>query len=135
VTDSGSFVGYFPVYIEGANLSLGDLHFAQGDGELSFCGAIEMVILWLRKGLKLVGWYCHSEDVHHQGWCDETWLEAANLYCESASPLRGCITAPYSWHYLTILQPSPIDPMYKEQVIFEGLSVGELLYHERCRQK
>lgn len=33
---------YFPVYVEGANLSLGDLHFSQGDGEISFCGAIEM---------------------------------------------------------------------------------------------
>ena len=34
---------YFPVFVEGANLSVGDLHFSQGDGEMSFCGAIEMV--------------------------------------------------------------------------------------------
>ena len=33
---------YFPVFVEGANLSVGDLHFSQGDGEISFCGAIEM---------------------------------------------------------------------------------------------
>ncbi|KAI0077789.1 Acetamidase/Formamidase [Panus rudis PR-1116 ss-1] len=33
---------YFPVFIKGANLSVGDLHFSQGDGEISFCGAIEM---------------------------------------------------------------------------------------------
>lgn len=33
---------YFPVFIEGANLSMGDMHFSQGDGEVSFCGAIEM---------------------------------------------------------------------------------------------
>lgn len=33
---------YFPVYIPGANLSVGDLHFSQGDGEISFCGGIEM---------------------------------------------------------------------------------------------
>lgn len=33
---------FFPVFVEGAGLSLGDLHFSQGDGELSFCGAIEM---------------------------------------------------------------------------------------------
>ncbi|KAJ3805843.1 Acetamidase/Formamidase [Lentinula aff. lateritia] len=31
---------YFPVFISGANLSVGDLHFSQGD--ISFCGAIEM---------------------------------------------------------------------------------------------
>ena len=33
---------YFPVYVDGAKLSLGDLHFSQGDGEITFCGAIEM---------------------------------------------------------------------------------------------
>lgn len=33
---------YFPVYLKGANLSMGDIHFSQGDGEISFCGAIEM---------------------------------------------------------------------------------------------
>ena len=31
---------YFPVFVEGANLSMGDMHFSQGDGEVSFCGAI-----------------------------------------------------------------------------------------------
>jgi pyruvate/2-oxoacid:ferredoxin oxidoreductase beta subunit len=30
------------VYVEGAKLSMGDLHFSQGDGEITFCGAIEM---------------------------------------------------------------------------------------------
>ncbi|GAA6020374.1 hypothetical protein JCM11491_000329 [Sporobolomyces phaffii] len=33
---------WLPVYVPGANLSVGDLHFSQGDSELSFCGAIEM---------------------------------------------------------------------------------------------
>ncbi|KAL5635147.1 hypothetical protein ACGC1H_002992 [Rhizoctonia solani] len=33
---------YFPIYVEGAKFSIGDLHFSQGDGELTFCGAIEM---------------------------------------------------------------------------------------------
>lgn len=32
---------YLPVYVNGAKLSLGDIHFSQGDGEISFCGAIE----------------------------------------------------------------------------------------------
>lgn len=33
---------YFPVYVKGAKFSVGDLHFSQSDGEISFCGAIEM---------------------------------------------------------------------------------------------
>src|SRR5215211_7063176 len=33
---------YYPVHVGGALLSGGDLHFSQGDGEITFCGAIEM---------------------------------------------------------------------------------------------
>ncbi len=33
---------FFPVFVDGGNLSMGDIHFSQGDGEISFCGGIEM---------------------------------------------------------------------------------------------
>jgi formamidase len=33
---------FFPVYVNGGKLSMGDIHFSQGDGEITFCGAIEM---------------------------------------------------------------------------------------------
>lgn len=33
---------FLPVFVDGAKLSVGDLHFSQGDGEITFCGAIEM---------------------------------------------------------------------------------------------
>ncbi|WP_069164010.1 formamidase [Nocardia altamirensis] len=33
---------FYPVFVDGALLSVGDLHFSQGDGEITFCGAIEM---------------------------------------------------------------------------------------------
>ena len=33
---------YLPVHVKDAKFSVGDLHFSQGDGEISFCGAIEM---------------------------------------------------------------------------------------------
>lgn len=33
---------YFPVFVDGAKLSVGDLHFSQGDGEITFCGGIEI---------------------------------------------------------------------------------------------
>ena len=33
---------FYPVFVNGAKLSMGDLHFSQGDGEITFCGAIEM---------------------------------------------------------------------------------------------
>jgi formamidase len=44
---------YFPVYVKGAGLSMGDLHFSQGDGEITFCGAIEMAG-WLHLKVELI---------------------------------------------------------------------------------
>ncbi len=44
---------YFPVYVKDAGLSVGDLHFSQGDGEITFCGAIEMAG-WIHLRVKLV---------------------------------------------------------------------------------
>jgi formamidase len=35
-------VVWYPVHVNGAGFSGGDLHFSQGDGEITFCGAIEM---------------------------------------------------------------------------------------------
>ncbi len=33
---------FYPVYVDGGLFSIGDLHYSQGDGEINFCGAIEM---------------------------------------------------------------------------------------------
>lgn len=45
---------YFPVYVPGAGLSMGDMHFSQGDGEITFCGAIEMYGAWLHIKVSLI---------------------------------------------------------------------------------
>ncbi len=44
---------YFPVYVDNAGLSMGDLHFSQGDGEITFCGAIEMAG-WIHLRVNLI---------------------------------------------------------------------------------
>ncbi len=44
---------YFPVYVKGGGLSMGDLHFSQGDGEITFCGAIEMAG-WLHLRVNII---------------------------------------------------------------------------------
>ncbi|MBC3241889.1 acetamidase/formamidase family protein [Pseudomonas lurida] len=44
---------FFPVYVNGAGLSVGDLHFSQGDGEITFCGAIEMAG-WVHMKVELI---------------------------------------------------------------------------------
>lgn len=45
---------FFPVYVDGAGLSVGDLHFSQGDGEITFCGAIEMAAGWVHMKVQLI---------------------------------------------------------------------------------
>ena len=44
---------YFPVYVDGGGLSMGDIHWSQGDGEITFCGAIEMAG-WIDIGVGLI---------------------------------------------------------------------------------
>jgi formamidase len=44
---------FFPVYVDGGGLSVGDLHFSQGDGEITFCGAIEMAG-WVHMRVNLI---------------------------------------------------------------------------------
>ena len=44
---------FFPVYVKGGGLSVGDLHFSQGDGEITFCGAIEMAG-WVHMKVELI---------------------------------------------------------------------------------
>ena len=87
---------YFPVFVDGANLSMGDMHFSQGDGEVSFCGAIEMsgfldlkcsIIKGGMKMLPVVG----------------------------PSPL--CVNP--------IFEIGPLEPRYSEWLVFEGISVDE----------
>ncbi|MEL6793290.1 MAG: acetamidase/formamidase family protein, partial [Pseudomonadota bacterium] len=46
-------VCYFPVYVDGGGLSMGDTHFSQGDGEITFCGGIEMAS-WLHVKVDLI---------------------------------------------------------------------------------
>ncbi|KAH9481840.1 Formamidase [Psilocybe cubensis] len=78
---------YFPVFVKGANLSVGDLHFSQGDGEMSFCGAIEM----------------------------------AGIITFSTSIIKGGVEK-FALKQ-PIFLPSPVDPMYSQKLVFEGLGV------------
>jgi len=87
---------YFPVFVPGANLSMGDMHFSQGDGEVSFCGAIEMSgfldlkVTVIKDGMKL--------------------LPAVGPSPLSVNP---------------IFEIGPLEPRYSEWLVFEGISVDE----------
>lgn len=88
---------YLPVFVEGANLSTGDMHFSQGDGEVSFCGAIEMSGFLelkceiIRDGMK-----------------------------EYLTPM-----GPTPLHVNPIFEIGPMEPRFSEWLVFEGISVDE----------
>jgi len=87
---------YFPVFVPGANLSMGDMHFSQGDGEVSFCGAIEMA-----------GWLDLKCTVIKGGM--------------DMLPKNG----PTPLHVMPIFEIGPLEPRYSEWLVFEGISVDE----------
>ncbi|KAF9230323.1 Acetamidase Formamidase [Melanogaster broomeanus] len=82
---------YFPVFVKGANLSVGDLHFSQGD--ISFCGAIEMLMSRMQAGIIKF----------------------------KTSIIKGGVEK-FALKQPLFL-PSPVDPLYSAKLIFEGISV------------
>jgi len=87
---------YLPVFVPGANLSMGDMHFSQGDGEVSFCGAIEMSGFLVLKCTLIKGGM-------------------------SMLPVVG--PSPLSVNPL--FEIGPLEPRYSEYLVFEGVSVDE----------
>jgi formamidase len=86
---------WFPVYVKDALFSIGDLHFSQGDGEITFCGAIEMPG-FIDLGFDLI-----------KGGVEKYGLNAAN-------PLGN-----------PIFKPGPVEPRYSEFLMFEGICVED----------
>jgi formamidase len=87
---------YFPVFVKGANLSMGDMHFSQGDGEVSFCGAIEM-----------------------SGFAEmkATIIKGGMKMLPVVGPSPLCVNP--------IFEIGPLEPRYSEYLVFEGICVDE----------
>ena len=137
--------GGYAVFVEGAKLSMGDMHFSQGDGEVSFCGAIEMSgFLELKCALCLCAVAtCPPQDT--PCCAPQHCAEAAWSHCRPATAhrlssqwiLRRCeiyrggmeqyLTpmGPTKLHVNPIFEISPLEPRFSEWLVFEGLSVDE----------
>lgn len=87
---------YFPVFVEGANLSMGDMHMSQGDGEVSFCGAIEM----------------------------SGYLDLRCSIIKGGMKMLPAI-GPSALNVNPIFEIGPLEPRYSEWLVFEGISVDE----------
>jgi len=87
---------YFPVFIPGANLSMGDMHFSQGDGEVSFCGAIEM----------------------------SGFLELKCTVIKGGMAMLPKV-GPSALSVNPIFEIGPLEPRFSEFLVFEGISVDE----------
>mmetsp|Transcript_199 Transcript_199/g.274 ORF Transcript_199/g.274 Transcript_199/m.274 type:complete len:267 (-) Transcript_199:213-1013(-) len=87
---------YFPVFVAGAKLSMGDMHFSQGDGEVSFCGAIEM----------------------------SGFLELKCSVIKNGTKLLP-VTGPSKLNINPIFEIGPLEPRFSEWIVFEGISVDE----------
>ncbi|KAL7539792.1 hypothetical protein ACHAWF_006505, partial [Thalassiosira exigua] len=93
---SRGYTVYFPVFVPGANLSMGDMHFSQGDGEVSFCGAIEM-----------------------SGFLD---LKCSII---KGGMKMLPVVGPSPLSVNPIFEVGPLEPRFSEWLVFEGVSVDE----------
>lgn len=88
---------YLPVFVEGGNLSMGDMHFSQGDGEIAYCGAIEM----------------------------NGFLELKCEILRGGMEQYLTPVGPTKLHVSPIFEIGPIEPRFSEWLVFEGVSVDE----------
>ena len=101
---------FYPVHVPGAKFSGGDLHFSQGDGEITFCGAIEMGgfidfgVDLIKDGMNRYG--CHHNPMFIPGRVDPRYSEFVtfigvsvdeegnNLYMDATTAYRrACLNA------------------------------------------
>jgi len=75
---------------------MGDMHFSQGDGEVSFCGAIEM----------------------------SGWLDLRCTVIKGGMKLLPAV-GPSELNVNPIFEIGPLEPRYSEWLVFEGISVDE----------
>ncbi|KAJ6930232.1 formamidase-like isoform X2 [Populus alba x Populus x berolinensis] len=107
---------YLPVFIEGANVSTGDMHFSQGDGEIAFCGAIEMSGFLELNIFKVYPMYILYST------CD---------FCIRCEIIKGGMKeyltpmGPTLLHVNPIFEIGPVEPRFSEWLVFEGISVDE----------
>lgn len=109
--------------MEGANLSTGDMHFSQGDGEVAFCGAIEMSgFLELKYTLFFHQFYACSHIFYiyiYISDCSRCEI-IRNGMKEYLTPM-----GPTPLHVNPIFEIGPVEPRFSEWLVFEGISVDE----------
>ncbi|KAL6512835.1 hypothetical protein OROHE_019625 [Orobanche hederae] len=138
---------YLPVFVDGANLSTGDMHFSQGDGEVAFCGAIEMSgFLELKHHENTILRYGHGEAQSRMVIVGLTGIgdtmtqivltyqilrRRCNLIHDRCEIIRDGMKkyltpmGPTPLHVNPIFEIGPVEPRFSEWLVFEGISVDE----------
>ncbi|CAL5369404.1 unnamed protein product [Camellia sinensis] len=99
----------------GANLSTGDMHFSQGDGEVAFCGAIEMSgFLELKSATQAI----KSIKLRKSTFLLVEIIRGGMK--EYLTPM-----GPTPLHVNPIFEIGPVEPRFSEWLVFEGISVDE----------
>ena len=104
---------YLPCYVDGCGLAIGDLHYAQGDGEVSGT-AIEMSAdVWattevLRNGPDL------THGPHYEGPSTLLDIPSRRFYAVTGFPLKAAGSVPPDMAYLDSEQVAPLENLSKD---------------------
>lgn len=107
---------YLPIHVKGAKFSVGDLHFSQGDGEISFCGAIEIAgvitlnFKVIKDGQAQLGMVGGKSPIYIPGPVEPQFGPGRTLYFE----VSGFINTYSFFHMLTRTQGFSVDEHGKQ---------------------
>ncbi|KAJ9527718.1 hypothetical protein QJQ45_000301 [Haematococcus lacustris] len=125
---------YFPVFVEGANLSMGDIHFSQGDGEEPVnnrLGGAHLPLVASAVGTSRGGTESGlvMRVVLQVSFCGA--IEMNGFIDIKCDIIRGGMAkyltpmGPTPLHVNPIFEIGPLEPHYSEWLVFEGISVDE----------
>lgn len=126
---------YLPVFVQGANLSMGDMHFSQGDGEVSpapehpLCLLVRLASVCACSARALTPASSASAPSALQvSFCGA--IEMSGFLELKCTVIKGGmkmlpVVGPSPLCVNPIFELGPLEPRYSEWLVFEGISVDE----------
>jgi formamidase len=119
---------YLPCYIDGCGLAVGDVHYAQGDGEVSGT-AIEMDAVVTLTTQIIKGGGASARGPHFEGPSNLLDIPSGTFYATTGFPLKEAGEVPPEMVYLNSEQVAPLSNLSRDLSLAARAALLEMIDH------
>ena len=119
---------YLPCYIDGCGLAVGDVHYAQGDGEVSGT-AIEMDAVVTLTTQIIKGGGASARGPHFEGPSNLLDIPSGSFYATTGFPLKEAGEVPPEMVYLNSDQVAPLSNLSRDLSLAARAALLEMIDH------